>query len=403
MRVPKRVLLLFAILTMARAASDWPLPPLDGELSGDFAATIVPDAPSLHWRVVSQSTGEHTRHLLVRVTGPGTDVRLDADVNLANRISTWTLVDAKLDLARWAAALSHEVPALSGNSISGTLSVTGSGVVQNNEPSGTIAVSVREAVVRNAAAGWSLDGISLNGDFAVDAAASVIRSAGPLTLNVRTITTKRFGARNLTVNGMLQDLQTFALAAARIEIAGGDLVAAPATVELQPLRLALDVTVNRIGLQDVAALVPTALLSAHGRVDGTMRIGWTAKNGIELGKGHLILRSDEPAQVTLKPFPGLLTGGLPGWLMKLPPWLVRWSIPNLREAELGRAPIDARSLDVTFSPQPDSEGRTAVAHLVGVPNGATARTPVDITANVYGPLNALIHLGTSTNFTIGVH
>lgn len=402
MRVPKRVLLFVAILTMARAASDWPLPPLDGEVSGDVVATTLPDAPPLHWRVAAQSTGEHTRHVVVRVTGPGTDVRLEADVNLANRIATWTLADSKFDLARWAVVLSREVPALAGNTLVGTLSVTGSGVVQDNKPSGTIAVSVQEAAVRNAAGGWSLDGISLNGPLAVDAA-SVIRSAGPLTLSVRTITTKRFGARNLTVNGMLQDLQTFALSAARIEIAGGDMVAAPATIELQPFRVALDVTVNRIGLQDVAALVPTALLSARGRVDGTMRIGWTAKNGIELGNGHLILRPDEPAQVTLKPFPGLLTGGLPTWIMKLPPWLVRWSIPNLREAELGRAPIDAQSLDVTFSPQPDSEGRTAVAHLVGVPNGATARTPVNITANVYGPLNALIHLGTKTNFTLGVH
>jgi hypothetical protein len=80
---------------------------------------------------------------------------------------------------------------------------------------------------------------------------------------------------------------------------------------------------------------------------------------------------------------------------------VHWPGPKLVDAEMGRAPIEAKTLDVTFMPDADEQGRTAIVHLVGVPKGAP-HTPVDITTNVYGPLKPFVQLGTETNLSFAI-
>ena len=402
-----RILLLVAAVTPLRAAdSAWVLPPMDGSLSGKLeSSALAPGAPALQWRADVVKTTHDVRHAIITMEGAGTRIRGEAEINLVNGITTWKVTEGYFDLERWHDVITHWIPAATGFEITGTLSVTSNGVVHDGHPTGEFVVSLQGATIGDSSAGWKLEGVSLNGRFAADAAARELRTIEPLTLGIRTITSKRFGARNLSVTGRLRNASTFDLTAARLEIAGGDMVAAPTTIELQPLRMAIAVTLNRIGLQDVAALVPTALQSARGRVDGSMEIGWNS-GGLALGKGHLILRSDEHADVTLKPFPGLFTSSLPRWmqwLLKLPDWMVNWSVPALKKAELGQAPIEAQSLEVTFWPQPDAEGRTAIVHLTGVPHGARSRTPVDITANVYGSLTSIVHLGTNTKLSFGVH
>ncbi len=395
MRLP--LLLLVAIVASARAenAARWLFAPIDGQLAGDIALkTILPGAPALRWTLVAMRRNEHTQHAVLTLAGPGTQVRLEADLDAAKQTGTWKLTDASFDLAQWNAVLVHSLPApFAGLIFTGTVQTTGSGVIQNSGPAGEIRMTVRDATVRDPEAGWRLDGVGAEGRFAVDTGARRVQSAAPMTLTVRTITTKRFGARNLTVDGTLEDKSKFALSSARIEIAGGDVSAAPCSVELSPFRITVDLTIDRIGLQDVAALVPNALANARGRVDGVARISWSEATGFQVGNGHLILRKDGPADVTLRPFPGLFTARLNS--------AVQWLLPGLRKAELGEVPIEADSLEVTFSPTPDAEGRTAVIHLTGTPKDKR-RTPIDLETNVHGPLQTFLDLGTTKNLRVGV-
>ncbi|HVU33636.1 MAG TPA: hypothetical protein VHE61_09395 [Opitutaceae bacterium] len=404
MRVPVPalpLLVLGAILRAAPAGSS-ALPPLEGRVSGELLLAKLPGAPPLRWSVDLRANNEAGGASQISAEGEGTKLRGEVKVDLRGD-GTWRLTSATLDLARWRGAFSRwGGTMMDGVVVTGTLSVTGHGTLQHGRPSGELLVVLRDGEIRSPSGGWRLTGVSLSGSFALDGDAAGFRSTAPLTLLVQTITTTRFGARNLGIYGRLENPSTFALSSARLEIAGGDMTVAPCRVELHPFQIETDVTVNRVGLQDVAALVPDALRSAHGRIDGVAHIGWTAASGFDVGAGHIVLRPDEPAQVTLRPFPGLFTGNLPTWMLTLPAWLVHWSLPGLRQAELGQIPINASSLQVTFSPTPDAEGRTAVIRLTGVPD-YHIQTPIMLQTNVRGPLRTFIKLTHANNVSVGVH
>jgi hypothetical protein len=48
---------------------------------------------------------------------------------------------------------------------------------------------------------------------------------------------------------------------------------------------------------------------------------------------------------------------------------------------------------MTFTPDGDAEGRTAVIHLEGGPADPRLRAPINLTFNVRGPLQELMNFG----------
>lgn len=391
-----RLLLLMLLACSAFAAGGLPLPPLSGTLSGSVRPLAIPGAPALQWEVALQAGAAHERRGEARLTGPGTEMALALSINSETGAGTWRITKAVFDLEPWAAVLKRQLgAAVADLEVTGTLEFSGDGTLQQGHLVGEVALALREVTLASPTEGWRLEGISAGGRFAIATDPVAARSVAPLTLAVRTITTTRFGARNLAINGVLADRDTFQLTSARLEIAGGTMLVAPADVALSPFHIAVDVTVNRIGLQDVAALVPTAVRSAFGRVDGTARLGWSQERGIEIGRGHLVLRNDEPAEVTLNPSPGLFTSGLPGMVVK-------YAVPGLKKAELGQVPIAADSLEITFSPDADSQGRTATVKLTGVPKDEKRKPRINLTTNVRGPLKPFVKMGTDTDFSLGV-
>lgn len=398
MRLLLRVSLFAALITLAHAGETrrgTPWPPLDGQLMGELALSSIRGAPSLHWTVRSDPRGERGRRIVLAADGAGAKIRAEIDLDLAGRAGTWKITQADLEAAKWSGILAKWSPQTGpGWAVAGELSVTGSGTFSaGGGLVGELVVKLRNGTLGDASAGWRLEGISLDGRFAIDQTAGSIRSVTPATVNVRVIATKRFGARNLTIDGFLQGLRTFAVHAARVEIAGGTMVSAPCAVELQPVRIVTDVTFNRIGLQDVAALVPGLVASARGRVDGQMHLTWTAVGGFEIGSGTLTMQHDEWAEVRLMPSPGLITGNLPPKVLQF--------YPGLGDLETGKIPLKPEILEVSFTPQGDAEGRTASIHLAGGPVDPNLRAPVDLVINVRGPLESLIKFGTSSRMHFG--
>ncbi len=101
--------------------------------------------------------------------------------------------------------------------------LTGEGVLRGGQPSGRIKVEWRDGAVRQAAQKLALEGIAFSGEFEFDAATRTWASAAPGVLKVGTISTGRFGARNLLVHVRLDQRLVAAIEVARVEIAGGDL------------------------------------------------------------------------------------------------------------------------------------------------------------------------------------
>jgi hypothetical protein len=348
-----------------------------------------------------------------KVDGAGTRVR--AVLNLSTLDDgTWQLTEGELDLATWFPAAAEQTgDALQGLSVAGTVKISGGGAVRAGEASGNVQVTMRDGRIGNAGGGWSLEGVTMTGEFTLEAPGFRVKSAKPLELTAGTITTSRFGARNVSLRGVLNEDRTLSLGEARIEIAGGEVTLDPTTVALSPFAVEATLHIVNVGLQDIAALVPASLSSAHGRIDGTLRLGWLGAKGLHLGNGNLNLSNSELATVQLAPAPGFLTRSMPKRFEPLPTWtgpLGRWlSADNpvytaMEEIELGRAPLAVESLSVQLTPDGDELGRTATVRMVARPAtaGAAVKT-VNIDVNVAGPLDSLLKLGMNEQFSVEAH
>ena len=390
----------------AAAQAEWtPLPPVSARLSGTFSTALVPALPGVDWNVDLQPSAARMKAKIF-FAAAGLKLGARADVARATGDGTWRITAGEFDAAALLAAFAPQLgAAFAGVQVEGRVLVSGEGTLHAGRPTGRLILEWRGGVVRHAAQGWAAQGVAFTGEFALDTTGPEVRISGatPFTLAVRTISTTRFGARNVFLRATLGEGLVLAIATASVELAGGEVVADPFSLPLAPPVIDVNLHLNRIGLQDVAALVPAGLSDARGRVGGEVRLGWSQAGGFRLGAGALTLSADEPATVRLAASPGLLSGNLPerfGFLPESAGVLSRWlSLKNpafaeLQEIELGRTALRVEALHVKLTPETDGRGRTASVEVTArsaKTGGAVDRISFEI--NVAGPLAAILKVG----------
>jgi hypothetical protein len=382
----------FALLTWvsgttAASGAGWaePVPWLvrfTGGLKGVYTPVEGrPLAWSLAW---SQSAGAE-RCGEITVTGPDLALRVELNFNVADNRLRWRVTEGRGDLAAWLAALATRPELqgmLAGMTATGELVFAGSGEWTGDAPTGRWSVNWTGGTVRNTEQNWALEDVSFNAGGDV---ADLLAGRLPLALEVRTIMTGRFGARALAVRAVLAEGSRVEVASAAVEIAGGRVTTKPFVVELAEPKLDVEIAMERVGLQDVAALVPEFLAEGRGRVNGAVRIGWNEADGPSVGSGWLGIDPGERAEVRFRPNPGLLTSSLPADVLRL--------YPGLTNVEMGRATLLAEQFDVRLSPEGDGEGRSATVVIAGGPVDKTLKAPMVLNINVRGPLSPLITFG----------
>jgi hypothetical protein len=398
------------MLATAPAAANFNLPPIDGEFAGDLALTAWAGAPKLRWTLHVHKNDRGDRAAEIAIDGAGTRVR--GDVALApDGSGSWRLREGVFELGEWAEALRARIgPRADGVAASGTITAKGVGALKNGSLTGGVSLALEDGKIAHAGQGWTLERVTLRGDFSVGTAMARWRSEQPFEFGIGSISTSRFGARNLFATGWLQDGFKVALTEARVEIAGGRVEIDPCVVTLLPPAVDVNVRIEEVGLQDVAALVPAGLADAHGRIDGAVRMGWSEAQGFQLGAGALTLARSEPALVRLAPAPGCLTDRVPQHFNLLPSWLgplARWFRPEnpayaeMRRIELGETELHVTDLAVKLTPAGDGAGRTALVTLTAKPaqSGGTVEA-VTFAINVSGPLSEVLRLGFNQSFSI---
>lgn len=403
-----------AICGWATLAVAIELPPISGELSGEFEILKTADAPKLRWtaEVRGSHDGSDTRTIDAKIEGDG--MRLRADVTLATtQEGRWRINEGTVDLTRWFPVAMKRADGAEGIIATGTVEISGEGLIRGGAASGRVKVAIREARLESAAGGWTLEGVTFAGEFLVEADGFRIKSMTPCELTVAKITTSRFGARNVFLSAVLNDDRTLALREARVEIAGGEVTLAPTMFALSPLVLEATLHVANVGLQDIAALVPAGLSAASGRIGGAVRIGWSAAEGFRLGAGELSLENSEEARARLAPNPGFLTRSMPKRIQPLPTWtgpFARWlSAENpiytdMERIELGREPLRVEALSIKLMPEGDDHGRTATMRMTARPTRANAAVKsLQLDVNVSGPLDSILTLGLNQNLLIDTH
>jgi len=161
---------------------------------------------------------------------------------------------------------------------------------------------------------------------------------------------------------------------------------------------------HRLALDQLAAFVPKAVREASGRVDGEVRLSWSAERGLELGAGTLRIDADAQAQLRLTAMPSFLTQHttprftwMPASFGRLARWLAldNPAYATLAEIEEGTQPLHVESLHVELYPDGPDGPRSAAVSLVARPVSGAVVKQLRFDINVSGPLDQVLRLGAS--------
>ena len=391
------------------------LMPLLLRLSGEVKGVYTPvERRALTWSIGLSPTADGLLRMgEAVVSGPDFSVRVALQVDMATGRVKWRVTEGRIDPGAWLTALSprSELAALAGTTVTGFLEITGEGEWLDGKPTGTVLIDWREGTARNDAQGWSLAGVTVQagGDVAALAAGRV-----PVKLAVGTISTARFGARNLTAAAVVTEFSGIAVESARVEIAGGEVTAEPFAVAFAEPKLGVTLAMRRVGLQDLIVFVPTTLSDAHGRINGRLHLDWNAADGVQLGLGELALDKTEAATLRMAENAGFLTAKMPVRFVLVPPnWpkffqrvlsLNNPSYPPLKEIELGKLGLHVETLDVKLHPEGDELGRSASVFIRARPDQVdNLIREVTFQINVSGPLASVLRVGMKQKMSFQIH
>ena len=114
-------------------AAELKLPPISGQLAGDFQPRQLAGAPGLHWVLTLDSAGENRRTATLAADGPGAHLRVELQLDGAGE-GTWRVVEGRVELKPW----------LGGQLTAGTVEVAGEGRWQGGLPTGDLTLTLRE-------------------------------------------------------------------------------------------------------------------------------------------------------------------------------------------------------------------------------------------------------------------
>jgi hypothetical protein len=120
-------------LANGRAAEELRLPPIAGELSGDFTLLLVAGAPKLHWTLALSAPSSVLRTAQLTVDGDATHARIDLELDASGN-GRWRLRDGHARLKSWGG----------GQLTEGDASVQGEGTLRAGKFDGKLALELRE-------------------------------------------------------------------------------------------------------------------------------------------------------------------------------------------------------------------------------------------------------------------
>lgn len=403
---PAYVVIALFLTLGSGAAPDWTR--FTGTLSGQ---TNIAGFNALQWIITGAPADNGDHRTTLSLVGEGLEFQASLIAETRTRPASWAIEKGSISLAAWTSAIAQHLSQEWSHLVAhGQLTLTGGGTWEDNGPRGRIHVSMTGGDFSDPLAGWALAGIAITGNFDLQPDFT-LRSPDHAELSVQTITTSRFGARSLRIRGLLTEAEVFQIDTIFLEIAGGFLENRESfRVNLTPFSLRAPLRISRIGVQDVAALVPSGLSDARGRLHGEIILGYDTARGIEIGMGKLLLDEFEPTIVRLSPSPGLFTASIPARFQFLPGKIGdALSLRNrgydaLQAIELGHTELRVDSMNITLTPDGDGEGRSARVQLEATPldkEGAVQK--VSFTINVAGPLSALLNIGLTQDFSTSLH
>ena len=374
-------------LAPARAAvpppAGWKLPPLDGELAGEFDATMLGGAPRLKWKLTLRTEKPRERFITFAITGHGLRLEGDARVDPMGE-GQWRLTGAEIDLGVWYPWLTPYLPTeLAGLVIAGILTFDGEGTWRGHELAGRAHVALRDGRIDNAKRKAWFDGVALSLEI-TDLQRRITAPSQLLTWKNGHYDVVDLGTGRIEFS---LDGDRVSIAQAAIKIFGGELAVRSVSYSLKNPEFSVSAQMTGVELSQLIFLLPNALSKASGSLDGYVDLMRDA-NGIAIGAGYLGLREGVKATLQFVPTPGILSAALPPAINKL--------YPGISQMETAGIPLLAEDLKIRFEPEGDEQGRTAWLHVAGRPVDPMFKGPIDLTMNVRGPLEQVFNMGANS-------
>ncbi|MSU51633.1 MAG: hypothetical protein EXS37_21510 [Opitutus sp.] len=358
----------------------WFLPPLDGELSGEFNALVLGGAPKLNWKFALRTENLRERIVDFLIEGRGLRVQGGARLDPVGE-GSWRITGATVDLGEWFGWLAPQFSTeAAGMSCAGSLELTGEGTWLGGVLGGRARFSLREGRIDDPAQKFLLEGISVDVEIA---------DLATWRTELAQVFSWRSGRYDVVALGVGRiefalDAEQVRVTKAAIDVFGGELNVGSLVMSTRRPEFSVIARMDGVAVDQILFLLPPVLSEAHGRMDGSVALRRDS-TGIQIGNGRLALRAGETADLRL--------AVKPGWLStSLPPAVIKY-FPGFQKMETGEIPVRARVLEVTLTPLGDAEGRTAWVHLAGGPSDPTFTAPIQTDVNVRGPLEALVKIG----------
>ncbi len=384
-------LLALMLAVPARAAlpppAEWKLPPLDGELSGEFDAIRLGGAPKVKWKVTLRTASPRERHGVFSLEGHGLRLRGEARVDPMGE-GSWRLHEAEIDLGVWFGWLAPgAAPEVADLLIAGLVSASGEGTWRGGQVGGRAKIALRNGRIESPARKSQFEGVA----FTVDIEDLLARRTAPG--QVFTWTSGRYDLVELGAGRVdfTLDRDQVKIALATIAVFGGELAVRSVEFSTKKAEFTASAQMTGVDIGKMVFLLPEILTQASGRLDGYVDLTREAK-GISIGEGYLGLRQGEPATLQFVPRPGVLSAALPPAINKL--------YPGILQMETAGIPLQAEELQIRFVPRGDEEGRTAWVHLAGRPVDPAFKGPIDLTLNVRGPLDEVFNAGANSTLRL---
>ena len=370
-------------LVAARGALP-PLPLMNGTLAGVLHLTA--SAPELAWHLAVRPADAGVVALEFSVEGQDAHLDVQARLDPATGEGTWQIVQCRLDLASWSAALTENIPSLANWQFRGTLAVEGRGTIKQGAFDGTATLELADGGMDNAKRKSSCDGLALR-----------ITLAGlqPLCTEpaqVLSVRTAEFGGIELhdsrisfalTSDGQVHvgSLESTGL--------GGKFSAEPFTFALSQPSITWVARARGIDLEQLRSVVDPGQLrikQAAGHVSGKLTVHLD-HGSLTVGPSALVLTKGEMAQVVFQPAPGLFTRIL--YSNKD----IRKAYPGFAQIELGKMPLVMKTFRLRFYPDGEQGSRTILIQLEGGSTDPGFAAPLVLEVNIHGPVQQLLHGG----------
>jgi hypothetical protein len=377
---------------LARAAvplpppSEWKLPPVDGELSGELNAVILGGAPKVKWTLKLGTPRPRERTVEFTLEGYGLKVKGDAHVDPLGE-GEWRITEQEINLGEWVGWLAPQLgPVMTGVTIGGTLTLKGEGTWRGGKLGGRAELTLRDGRLDLPKRKVLLEGIACT-LVIEDLAAPRTAPSQVLTWQSGHYDVVALGAGRFEF-GLDGDKAT--LSRATIAAFGGELSITGVTFSTKKPEFTASAQVTGFDVGQLVFLLPRVLASAKGKLDGYMDLARSSQ-GISIGAAYLGLRPGETAEIQFVPSPGILSASLPPQINKI--------YPGIAKVERDGIPMLAENLELRFVPEKDELGRTAWIRIAGRPVDPGFKGPIDLAVNIRGPLDQVLNEGTE----VGLH